>query len=266
MELFRLHNWRLYVRALNSFTEMSSAHPFFFCDQSAKVGLVTLHLPLLPLSLLNHSPTCFICLGSECAAVSTENPPAQPGQLFPAFRGKHQCFIFQCSPLMVLHLDDGSGEQYGDGLSVPCLSDHKLDTPSFHASRQRPGIKLLWCQACSFQQTQEGSARAAAQQMETSLLLSYLWWTFLNDIIAVMSRSTHSLAVHLLILLSARSEEVHSSNEVGPLQPDLTRKTWKPMLRLSSGGSSNSQTNTGLWPRKELSVSSVKPKVSADLF
>lgn len=49
----------------------------------AKVGLVTLHLPPLPLSLCNHHQTCFIYLGSECAAVSPEIPP---GLLFQPFK------------------------------------------------------------------------------------------------------------------------------------------------------------------------------------
>lgn len=35
----------------------------------------------------------------------------------------------------MLHLDDDSSEQYGDGSPEPCLSDHILDSPSFHASR-----------------------------------------------------------------------------------------------------------------------------------
>lgn len=49
----------------------------------AKVGLVTLRLPLLPLSLCNHHQTCFICFGFECAAVRPEIPP---GLLFQPFK------------------------------------------------------------------------------------------------------------------------------------------------------------------------------------
>lgn len=86
--LFRLHNWSFHVSALNSLpyvfislrTDPSNSYIHSFSVTSmtatkAKVGFATLGLPLLPLSLRNHRQTCFICLGSERAAVSTENPP-----------------------------------------------------------------------------------------------------------------------------------------------------------------------------------------------
>lgn len=143
MGLFKLHNRSLHVWVLNSFTYTIISKPLHITSMKtmkAKVSFVTLHLPLLPLSMRNHRQTCFIYFGSEHAAVSPESPP---GQLFQPFELKHWWDIFYWSPFMLLHLDGDSSEQYGGDPPEPCLSDHILDSPSFTASRQRPRLKLI---------------------------------------------------------------------------------------------------------------------------
>lgn len=85
-----------------------------------------------------------------------------PGQFcfFPQpFKGKHLCDPFQSSPLMVLHLVDGSSEEHGDGCPDPWLPDQILDSPLFHASRHWPKVRMikkLVVASCHFYQANRG--------------------------------------------------------------------------------------------------------------
>lgn len=79
---------------------------------------------------------------------------------------------------MELPLDDSSCEENGDGFPDPCLPDHILDSPLFHASRQWPRVKLIKAldvTLCPFYPANKAqcSAWATAQLKETSQLLVY---------------------------------------------------------------------------------------------
>lgn len=143
LNFFSTHLWELVASVLATHRVLLVYFSLVTIMTIAKVGFVTLHLPLLPLSPRNHHQTCFICLGTECAAVSTENPPACLDSYSSHSRVNTDGISFtallswRCLP------DDSSSEQYGDGSPEHCLLDHILDSPTCHASRQRPRVKWI---------------------------------------------------------------------------------------------------------------------------
>lgn len=127
----------------------STVHPFFCsdqCDSAQSQGWLR-HSPLAfaALSPRNHHQTFFICPGTECAAVITDpQSTCMPGQLSIQSRVNTDGISFECSPLVMFHLDDDNSQEYSLLLLIAFLATSCiLYSLSLYASRQSPRVKPI---------------------------------------------------------------------------------------------------------------------------